>query len=88
MRMRVQVYEMTDEELEIFNNKFVGICELIDGMPAHLITPLLLRLTISTYLNLKGFEKTDASIQLAHSLVSELTDVIVTKTTRNITERN
>ena len=85
--MRTEMYEMSDEELELFNKKFIQIGRLLNGMPAHLVAPLLLRLTVGSYLDMKGFEHNKPTVELAQRLVSELTELLVTNTNRYLTER-
>lgn len=85
---RAVPHEMTDEEMELFSNRFRRICQAIDGTPAHLVTPLLLRVAVGSYLDLKGFTESDATVQLAQDLIADLTHLLLNNTERHIKERN
>lgn len=86
--VRTEMYELTDEELELFNSKLRSIGELITGVASHLVTPLLIRATIGSYLDIKGFQPNNETRQLAQDLASNLTNLLITNTNRYLTERN
>ena len=83
--MAVEKHTMTDEEYDEYRNLCLSINEVLQGSTIHLVTPVLVKILVSSYLLVKGFtEETPRARELHDNLIAEITYLIAHRTNEEI----
>ena len=87
--MPAQDYTMSDEEYEVYCDAYMRINSELQGIPVHLVVPVLIKLLVTTHLIMKDFtEETPGAKQLHDELMRNISNELFDRTNQHILERN